>query len=135
MLRPHSQVREVLEKIREVAGRFAPPEPEAPERAASAAPEDAPAPGSEEIPGAAAAGLVTAPGGFASREDALRMLAQIAEFFQRSEPHSPLAYTLKDAVRRGRMTWPELLEEMVPDAGSRAAIMSTLGIRPPPPTG
>ena len=60
------------------------------------------------------------------------MLAQIAEFFQRTEPHSPLAYTLKDAVRRGRMTWPELLEEMVPDAASRSAIMSGLGIRPPP---
>jgi type VI secretion system protein ImpA len=129
---PTSQVREILEKIGEVAGRFAPPEPEAPEQAASAAPEEAPAPGSEQIPGAAVAGPVTAQEGFASREDALRALAQIAEFFQRTEPHSPLAYMLKDAVRRGRMTWPELLEEMVPDAGSRSAIMSSLGIRPPP---
>ena len=60
------------------------------------------------------------------------LLAQIAEFFQRTEPHSPLAYTLKDAVRRGRMTWPELLEEMVPDPGLRSVILSSFGIRPPP---
>jgi type VI secretion system protein ImpA len=128
-----SQVREVLERIQEVAGRFAPPlEVEAPEPDMASLPEEALAPAAEGGPGTAAGGAVTPQGGFASREDALRVLAQIAEFFQRTEPHSPLAYTLKDAVRRGRMTWPELLEEMVPDAGSRSAILSSLGIRPPP---
>ena len=35
--------------------------------------------------------------------------AQIADFFRRTEPHSPLAYTLQEVVRRGRMTWPELI--------------------------
>ena len=35
-------------------------------------------------------------------------------------------------VRRGRMTWPELIEEIVPDITYRAAILSSLGIRPPP---
>jgi type VI secretion system protein ImpA len=127
-----SQVREVLEEIKQVASRFAPPEAEATEEAPTAEPEAAPATESEQFPGTVAAGLAVVRGGFTSREDALRMLAQIAEFFQRTEPHSPLAYTLKDAVRRGRMTWPELLEEMVPDAASRSAIMSGLGIRPPP---
>jgi type VI secretion system protein ImpA len=125
---PTSQVREVLEEIKEVAGRFAPPETEAPEQATEEATAPSPDEGSETV----ARGPVAAQGGLMSREDALRMLAQIAEYFQRTEPHSPLAYTLKDAVRRGRLTWPELLEEMVPDAGSRSVIMSSLGIRPPP---
>jgi type VI secretion system protein ImpA len=130
---PTSQVRDVLEEIQEVAGRFAPPPgPEVPEQDIASLPEEAELPAAPGGPGTAAGGAVTPQGGFASREDALRVLAQIAEFFQRTEPHSPLAYTLKDAVRRGRMTWPELLEEMVPDAGSRSAILSSLGIRPPP---
>jgi type VI secretion system protein ImpA len=58
-------------------------------------------------------------------------LAEIADFFRRTEPHSPLAYTLQEAVRRGGLTWPELLAEIVPDAGTRAAILSSLGIQPP----
>jgi hypothetical protein len=36
-------------------------------------------------------------------------------------------------VRRARMSWPELLEEIVPDLGLRAQILISLGIRPPPP--
>jgi type VI secretion system protein ImpA len=127
-----SQVRDVLEEIKQVASRFAPPAAEAMDEVSAAAPDEAPATASEQLPETAAAGLAAVRGGFTSREDALRTLAQIAEFFQRTEPHSPLAYTLKDAVRRGRLTWPELLEEMVPDAASRSAIMSSLGIRPPP---
>jgi type VI secretion system protein ImpA len=71
-------------------------------------------------------------GRIATREDAFRALEEAAEFFSRTEPHSPLASTLREAVRRGRLTWSELLEEIVPDVDSRAAILSSLGIRPPP---
>ena len=39
-------------------------------------------------------------------------IAAIAEFFRRTEPLSPLSYTLQEAVRRARMSWPELLEEI-----------------------
>ena len=58
---------------------------------------------------------------------------EIANFFRRTEPHSPLSYTLDEAVRRGRMTWPELLAEVVADMDARNSILTTLGIRPPPP--
>jgi hypothetical protein len=30
------------------------------------------------------------------------------------------------------MSWPELLEEIVPDTGLRGQILTSLGIRPPP---
>jgi type VI secretion system protein ImpA len=75
----------------------------------------------------------TGRGRIATREDAFRALEEIAAFFHSTEPHSPLAYTLREAVRRGRLTWPELLEEIVPDTDSRAAILNSLGIRPPTP--
>jgi type VI secretion system protein ImpA len=69
----------------------------------------------------------------ATREQAFRVLEEVAEFFRRTEPHSPLAHTLREAVRRGRLTWSELLEEIVPDFDARNAILSSLGIRPPSP--
>jgi type VI secretion system protein ImpA len=65
----------------------------------------------------------------------LRQLVEIADFFKKTEPNSPLAYTLQDAVRRARMTWPELLTEIVPDEASRLAILTSLGIKPPEPPG
>ncbi|MGH7104547.1 MAG: type VI secretion system protein TssA, partial [Acetobacteraceae bacterium] len=69
----------------------------------------------------------------ATREGMLTQLARIADFFRRTEPHSPLAYTLEEAVRRGRLPWPDLLAELVPEANVRNAILSSLGIKPPPP--
>jgi type VI secretion system protein ImpA len=120
---PTSQIRDLLEQIQDVAKRFATPEVEASEETATSVPGQA--------AGIVGAAPTTAAGGLTSREDALRALAQIAEFFRRTEPLSPIAYTLQEAVRRSRMTWPELLEEIVPDATSRSAILTSLGIRPP----
>jgi type VI secretion system protein ImpA len=65
-----------------------------------------------------------------TRDDALRELDRIAEYFRRTEPHSPLAYTLEEAVRRGRMSLAELLMEVLPDLETRNAMLSRLGIRP-----
>ncbi len=70
-----------------------------------------------------------------TREDMLRDIARIAEWFRKNEPQSPIAYTLDDAVRRGRMTLPDLLAELVGDPGSRHAILTSLGIKPPPDEG
>lgn len=72
-------------------------------------------------------------GGALNRESALRELDRIAEYFRRTEPHSPLAYTLDEAVRRGRMTLPELLAEVVPDVEARNGMLMRLGIKPPEP--
>jgi type VI secretion system protein ImpA len=73
---------------------------------------------------------VSAPGQIHSREDALQALDKVAEYFRKSEPHSPLAYTLEEAVRRGRMTLPELLAEVLPDQEQRNQMLMRLGIRP-----
>ncbi len=124
---PTSRVREILERIATVAARFAAPEGEAP---AVAGPDAAPG---GAAPSSAAAGeSASSSAALGSREEALRSLAAIAEFFRRTEPLSPLSYTLQEAVRRARMSWPELLEEIVPDMSLRAQILISLGIRPPP---
>jgi type VI secretion system protein ImpA len=123
-----SHVRDMLRQIHAIAIRYAP----APEQAAEA--ETAVAEG-----GAAPAegGAGAGPLGFAAtaqrtvtRDDALKTLETIATYFRRTEPASPLAYTLDDAIRRARLTWPELLQEVVPDANVRQAILNSLGIRP-----
>jgi len=72
-------------------------------------------------------------GGGRSREDLLRQLADIAAHFRRTEPNSPLSYTLDDAVRRAKLSWPDLLVEVVPDESTRNAILTSLGIKPPEP--
>ena len=126
---PTSRVSELLDKIIEAADRFAPSEAEAAAtEIAASSPDGAPVPA---LAAAAVVGIGIA-GAVASREEALRSLAAIAEFFRRTEPLSPLSYTLQEAVRRARMSWPELLEEIVPDSGQRSQILLSLGIRPPP---
>lgn len=120
---PTGRVRKVLEDIHAIAAKYAPPEEAAP---AAAPPESAPEAAADE-PAARPAGPA---GAIATREDALRALGEIAAFFRRTEPNSPLADTLEEAVRRGRMAWPELLEEIVPDPALRSAILTSLGIKP-----
>jgi type VI secretion system protein ImpA len=125
---PTRAVRELLEEILAAAEKYAP----AVSAAAEAAPAGAPAggaPGAAVAPGAAGAAGGTSAA--ASREDMLRELERIAEFFRRTEPQSPLSYTLEEAVRRGRMSWPELMAEIVTDAATRDNILMQLGIRPP----
>jgi type VI secretion system protein ImpA len=124
-----SRVRDLLQDITAIADRFAP---------AEAAPAEAGVPvgtASGGVPPvvATAAPGASGPRSIATREDALRAIDEAATFFRRTEPHSPLAYTLSEAARRGRLTWPELLEELVPDPDSRDAILRSLGIRPLPP--
>jgi type VI secretion system protein ImpA len=122
-----SHVRDMLRQIHAVAIRYAPAAAEQAEETAADA---------MEATDAAASGGVAGPAGFSatartvSRDDALKTLETIATFFRRTEPASPLAYTLDDAIRRARLTWPELLEEVVPDVSVRQAILTSLGIRP-----
>jgi type VI secretion system protein ImpA len=119
-----SRVRDLLIAMDEMVRRFAPAE-----TAGSELEGAAPAGDSNAAP-AGAAIQPLAHGAIAGREQALRQLAEIAAWFKRNEPHSPLAYTLEEAVRRGRMNWPDLLEELMPDETSRHALLISLGIKP-----
>ncbi len=125
---PTGRIRELLAQIRKIADTYAPPDLGAPIETVGADPAApaGPAAAATGAPGSAPAGAAI------SREDMLRDLARIADYFRRTEPHSPLAYTLEEAVRRGRMSWPELLQEMMPDPSTRNQMLTKLGIRPEP---
>ena len=98
---PTSRVRDILQAILDVVNQFAPPERDEPAEEASTVTEP------EEMAGAATNGVAGAASAVAARavtrEDMLKELGRIADYFRRTEPHSPLAYTLEEAVRRGRL--------------------------------
>lgn len=60
---------------------------------------------------------------------ALRQLAEIAEFFQRTEPHSPIAYLVQRAARWGQMPLDEWLQEVIKNPGVLGEVRETLGIK------
>jgi type VI secretion system protein ImpA len=113
-----SNVRTALQKMLDTCNRFAPPE-EA---------EGAAADG-EQAGGAGATGAPS--GAIGGREQALRQLQALAEWFKRNEPNSPIGYTLDEAVRRGRMAWPDLVAELIADEPSRSALMISIGMKRP----
>jgi type VI secretion system protein ImpA len=79
----------------------------------------------------AAPGAAVATGPIRGREDALRTLAQVADYFHKTEPHSPIASTLEDVVRRARMPFSELLRELLGDETAWRSALNNAGIRPP----
>jgi type VI secretion system protein ImpA len=67
-----------------------------------------------------------------SREQALRKLAEAANYFRRAEPHSPISYLVERAVRWGGMPLMEVLQEFIEDPNALKRIQSNLGIQAQP---
>lgn len=84
--------------------------------------------------GAAKAG--TAPAGTGgppqTRAQALQQLKQVAEFFRRTEPHSPVAYLAEKAARWGSTDLHGWLRSVVKDDGALSQLEELLGVEPPP---
>jgi len=72
-----------------------------------------------------------AQGAISGREDALRTLGQVADYFRRSEPHSPIANSLDELVRRARMPFSDLLLELLGEETAWRTALNNAGIRPP----
>jgi type VI secretion system protein ImpA len=68
------------------------------------------------------------------RADAIRRLNAIATFFQRTEPHSPVAYLVQRAARWGEMPLDKWLEEVVNDESVLGRIREHLGIKKEEPS-
>jgi type VI secretion system protein ImpA len=66
-----------------------------------------------------------------TREQAFAELLRIAAFFRKAEPHSPISYALETLVARGKKDLIELLDELLPDAGSRNQFLQLSGIGTP----
>jgi type VI secretion system protein ImpA len=65
-----------------------------------------------------------------SRGQALENLRQVAEFFRRTEPHSPVAYLADKAATWGDLPLHTWLKTVVKDANSLAFIEEMLGVKP-----
>jgi type VI secretion system protein ImpA len=59
-------------------------------------------------------------GAITSREDAVRALDSVAEFFRRNEPSSPIPLLLDRAKRLVSKSFLEVLADVAPDAVSQA---------------
>lgn len=86
------------------------------------------APVAQGAPAAAAPARPAGPP--ADRDEALRRLEQVAEYFRKNEPHSPVAHLVERAARWGRMPLIDVLREVIPDQPAMAKIMDTLGVKP-----
>jgi type VI secretion system protein ImpA len=130
-----SRLREFLQQLQETArnlGRnvLPPPGSETTEAAAQTGSDGAVA------SGGSGGGISLASGdALKNREAALSALQQIADFFRRTEPHSVLSYTLQDAVRRARLSLPELMAELLSDDSVRKQFFANAGFKLPDPSG
>jgi type VI secretion system protein ImpA len=94
--------------------------------AAQAASASASATATASAPVSAGAG-----GPLQSRAQALAQLREVAEFFRRTEPHSPVAYLAEKAAHWGEQPLHVWLRSVVKDDASFAHIEEMLGVAPP----
>jgi type VI secretion system protein ImpA len=62
------------------------------------------------------------------RAEALKQLSRVAEFFRRTEPHSPVSYLVQRAARWGEMPLEEWLREVIRNEGVLGEVKETLGL-------
>ena len=84
---------------------------------------------SGEVGEGAVAGGPSAPAGaIQNRRDALKRLSDIADFFKRTEPHSPVSYLVQRAVRWGEMPLDSWLQDVIKDQSVLYQLRETLGV-------
>lgn len=69
-------------------------------------------------------------GPIGSREQAIAQLQEIAAFFRRTEPHSPVAYLAEKAAKWGTMPLHEWLRTVVKDDSALLRMEELLGVEP-----
>lgn len=80
------------------------------------------------------AGVATVSGAIQNRQDALKRLADIATFFQKTEPHSPISYLVTRAVKWGNMPLESWLQDVIKDETVIYQLRQTLGFNTNLPT-
>jgi type VI secretion system protein ImpA len=90
-----------------------------------------PAPSTTSSAASSAPSMDKAGGPMQSRAQALAQLREVAEFFRRTEPHSPVAYLAEKAAHWGEQPLHVWLRSVVKDDASFAHIEEMLGVAPP----
>ena len=73
------------------------------------------------------AGVATAAGAIQNRKDAIKRLADLADFFRKTEPHSPVSYLVTRAVKWGEMPLEMWLQDVIKDEAVLFQLRQTLG--------
>ncbi|MBB3168794.1 type VI secretion system protein TssA [Simiduia aestuariiviva] len=68
-------------------------------------------------------------GPIADREDALKRLEEVAAYFRRYEPHTPIGPSLERLVTWGRMTVADLMMELLPEDSARNIFSQLTGVK------
>jgi type VI secretion system protein ImpA len=112
-----------------VSDEFLPPtQPASPGPAPATMVQSAPAPAAATpSPAPANAGEIT------SRKEALVQLRRVAEFFRRTEPHSPVAYLADKAARWGNMPLHVWLKSVIKDSSALSQLEELLDVNPDEP--
>lgn len=63
-----------------------------------------------------------------NRADALKRLERLANYFQRTEPQSPVPYAIRRAIRWARMPLDQWLSEVIPDEATLRGARRALGV-------
>ncbi len=65
-----------------------------------------------------------------NREQAMRVLQEIATYFQKNEPHSPVSYMLQKTIKWSQMPLHEWLTQVIKDEHPLQMLQDTLGVQP-----
>lgn len=128
---PVSALRESLEVVADglrhlYGGRLAKAESDSQPAAAEA---PATAPDASAAPAAGGSPMSSVPTGpIQSRQDALRQLQLIADYFRQQEPHSPIAGAIERVGRWARLPLHQLLQELIPDERARSHYTLITGV-------
>lgn len=103
----------------------------APAPVAAVAPQSGPGPSGEPaVPAPQEYHAPALPGVNGSRAQAIASLRAVAEFFRRTEPHSPVSYFADKAADAADQDLHAWLRSVVKDQGSLAHIEELLGVKP-----
>ena len=67
-------------------------------------------------------------GAVRNRQEALRKLSEVAEYFLQSEPHSPVSYLVQRAVKWGNMPLDAWLADVLKEGAALETMRETLGM-------
>ncbi len=72
-------------------------------------------------------GVGAATGAINNRNDALKRLGDVADFFRKTEPHSPVSYLVNRAVKWGKMPLDGWLQDVIKDENVLYQLREVLG--------
>ena len=84
--------------------------------------------GGEGMQSGGGGGFSLSAGSIRSRQEALRQIEKIAEFFRQTEPHSPVSFLLMRAVKWGNMPFELVWADLIKEGAALETMRETLGL-------